>query len=327
MAERMPTQEDMDAYVRMIAGSPTAKTPAARLNFAQDWWRSVGLDPFGTPFVAEPFPEEEFAPVTRQIYATASNSPYRTIFDAIDAGQDPISAARDAINDPSQPFGDPLSVRDEGLDRDITAVARQYADEVKTFEKERTDWQREQARKQAEAPVTLGEILNPRSQYEVISEAAGKPEGLTVDDMLQAYNRVRFEQGAAGRQRGMERRAAAPSAVQPSQAAKKDGGFWRGISDFAGNIVAPWRQQTIEGQRQRAARPGSSGAGKRVASVPPQRKVSEYQIGPAGSIADLLYRDAARRGIASQQQTPVWSPKARQTMGNIALMNLLVGGQ
>lgn len=325
MAERMPTDQDIAAYIQMLYGSPTAKTPAARLNFAQDLWKSAGIDPNAMQFVPEPFPEEQFAPVTRQIYATDATSPYLSIFDAIDQGIDPTSAARDAIE--AGNFGDPFAVRDDRLDEDILRTAREYAGELKTFEQERAKWNREQARMQAEAPVTLNEILFPQSEYEVRSQALGMPEGYSVDDMLAAYNRSRFEAGQAGRRRGMEQRAARqPAAAQPAEA-KSGGGVWRTISDVAGNIVAPWRQQEIEKQRQRAPKAGSTG-GKKVApaAVPQQRKAADYRVGPEGSIADLIYRDAARRAMEQQKQTPRWTPKAEQAMRNLSLLSLL-GGQ
>lgn len=350
----MPTDEDIAAYMQAIIASPTAKTPAARLNFGQDWWRAVGLDPFASDYVEEPFPEEQFAPITRDIYATDPNSPYLSIFDAIDQGVDPVSAARTAIE--QGVFGNPRDVRDDRLDEDIVRTARDYAGELKTFQQEQAKWQREQASKRAEAPVTLNELLFPRSQYEVISEAAGKPEGLTVDDMLSAYNRSRFEAGQAARQRGMAGRAVKEQAeMGPQRAApsgKKGAGGLRGVfragarmlENVPGLSAVPQGRAAIAGLRaaggtpmvaavdaagRRAGLVGGQSAGGKVAPavIPQQRKVADYQVGSAGSVADLLYRDAARRASERQKQTPVWDPRAQQVMRNISLMQLLAGGQ
>jgi hypothetical protein len=318
MAERFPTSEETQDFINAIIASRTAKTPASRLNYLQDWSGSVGFDPFGVPFQEDPFPEELYTPQTRSIYATDERSPYAAIFDAVDAGIDPVEAVRLAINDPSQPFGDPATVRSERLDKDIFKVARDYANELQTFEREQAKWNREQAKLRAAAPVTLDELINPASRYDELSVRMGRPEGLTVDDMLEAYNRDRFNRAQVARQAGLERRATKEKA-KPSSKTSEIPSPRFSLAPVGTSAMSPPRGSFTP----TAAAPGKMSPSPK--STQTQLKLKDFRVGPTGSVADLIYRDAARRSLEAKKQTPVWSPQAQQVLSNIGLIGLLTG--
>jgi hypothetical protein len=289
MAERFPTSEETQDFINALIASRTASTPASRLNYLQDWSGSVGFDPFGAPFQEQAFPEELYTPQTRSIYATDSQSPYAVIFDAIDQGIDPVSAARYAINlgifDSEGIEGQPGSELDQDLRRDINTVAKEYANELKTRDRERIKWQNEQAKLRAAAPVTLNELVNPASRYDELSLRAGRPEGLTVEDLSTLYAQSR-------------KAAAAPKAATPG-----------GRAPHGRNIRGG----------QRAGTP----AAQPVSEFLPGGKPGLY--GPKAEIERQAFDRAATQTTQRLKNTPVWSPQAQQVMQRINLVGLLTG--
>ena len=347
MVQRMPTPEEQAALIQAIYGYLPGKTQANRFNYLQDISGAINFDPFGLPYAPEMFPEEDMISQIRLDYASDPASPYAGVFDAVDSGQDPISAARAAIA--RGDFGDPLVVRDDRLDEDIKEIAQQYRRELNEIPKRMREFDREQARAAREAPVTLEEILNPASQYEIASMAAGKPEGLTEQDLLAGYSRRRFEQAQAGRTRGLEQRAARESATPAAQAkpGKKSrvnmGGLLRTVGRAIGNVPLP--STLVGGAAVRAASNAplvrgvdaamgiGRGNGSPVAMAAPGRpptpqlKVADYAVrDDPNSIHSLIARDAARRALQSQRETPVWRPEAQQVLRQLNYLNLLNQG-
>jgi hypothetical protein len=317
--ERMPTDAEIAQYIAAIFGFQPGNNPQQRLNYLQDWSKSVGFDPLGQPFQPEPFPELEFAPITREIYATDPGSPYVSIFDAMDQGIDPVNAARAAINNGA--FGDPNQL-DEDFRRDVVRTAREYGTELRNFRSEQAKWERQQAKAAAEAPISLQELLFPPSERDVASAAYNRPEGLTIQDLARIY---------AENRKALSR---TPPPLKPSETKRAAAGGRSGapgptMSLYPTGVsgMAPYPGQVLPEKPQKPL--GSQEGGKSVGQV--QKPVESYLPG-AGAPGKWKQRqregfDAAAKSVLEVLgQRAVRTPRQQDVIRNIAYMNLISGG-
>jgi hypothetical protein len=331
--DRMPSDAEIAQYIAAILGFQPGNNPQQRLNYLQDWSKSIGFDPFGQQFQPEPFPEFEFAPVTREIYATDPTSGYGVVFDLMDQGFDPVKAVKSAIDE--QAFGDPNQL-DEDFRRDVVRTAREYATELRNFRSERAKWERQQARAAAEAPVSLQELLFPPSERDIVSSAYGRPEGLTVQDLARIYaeDRKALSKGPS--------RQKPPTAAEPPKGDDysglggglrrlRDARGWGSRLGMLGRMAVPFGLAgPVEGGATPAAQvQDGGGRGKTVGAV--QKPVESYMPG-AGAPGRWRERERAGFDVAAQNvlevlgQRAVRTPRQRDVMRNIAYMNLIPGG-
>lgn len=201
--------EDMMGLLKFVLASPTAETPAGRLNYLQDYSQGIGFDPFGAPFEEQPFDADLYASQTRNIYGADPQSPYNQVFDQIDRGVNPDAAARAAIN--SGFFRAPGAKPDPKFDQEMLSsvlqTAKDYAKDRQIYEQEFRKHQNEQSRLRAEAPVSFEQLLNPNNRFNVLSEQLGRPQGLTTSDLADMYARSKAPKGLrdapGGRRRGV----------------------------------------------------------------------------------------------------------------------------
>jgi hypothetical protein len=287
MSQQMPTTEDMMQMYAALFGSRTAKTPASGLNFLQDYSKAFGFDPFNLPIEEAPPPEQQDFLRTQTMYGLDQGSPYNDLFELINQGVPPDRAAASLISEGR--FGDPdTEVDDRALDT-IYDVATSHARDLYDFETATRKWTTETAAARAAAPVTLDELLNPASQYQVTSANLGRPQGYNVADLMNRYTQSRTPKRAAAQ----PEIARAPQQQQRQQ-----------------------QQQRGRGQ-QRAAAPA---AGKSVGAVKGAPKPLPLSQGERQG-----FESAAKQLIEIQQQTPVWSPKAENLKRNLAALSLLAG--
>lgn len=336
IVDRTPTDEDIAQYIAAIMGFQPGTTPQQKLNYLQDWSKSIGFDPFGQPFQGEQFPFEEFAPVTREIYATDPNSPYSLVFDLMDGGAAPDAAVREAFERGQFGGGQDLTPDER---RDIFRTAREYATESRNFRAEQAKWERQQAQAAAKAPVTLQEILYPTTGYDVLSGALGAEGGATVQDLSRLYaQRLKSRADQAG---------GAPSEVGKAPSVgreeKKDSGGWGSRLKKLGALAVspPWFTETLlfaNAALRGRPQPGDEVAAEQAAggkSFGPafgsgQKPLEAYTFDAGGDPNARLRREAFDRA-ANQVMTQLGemafrSPREQNVMRNIAYMNLIPGG-
>lgn len=219
--ERNPTFEEMMQMYAAIMGSPTASTPAGRLNFQQDYSKAFGFDPFNLPVQEAPPPDQQDFLRTQTMYGLDQGSPYNDLFELINQGVPPDRAAASLISEGR--FGNPdTEVDDRALDT-IYDVATSHARDLYDFETATRKWATDTEAARAAAPVTMDELLNPASQYQVTSANLGRPQGYTVSDLMNRYTQSRTPQRAAAQPqpaRGPQQRSGAPAAGKSVGAVK-----------------------------------------------------------------------------------------------------------
>lgn len=265
--------EDLMGLLQFVLASPTAETPAGRLNYLQDYSGEIGFAPFGRPFEEQPFDADLFASQTRAMYATDPSSPYNQIFEDIDNGIDPESAARKALNSDAfasdSSSGTPSERREfkKELSASVLGVAKDYSRDVQTYGQEFRKHQNEMARQRAEAPVTFEELLNPNNKFNVLSEQLGRPQGLTTDDLADMYARSKgpknLRDAPGGHRRSVRGRPAVANPLQkfrpgempgydPRLAARKKSAFEKASQIVQGRlksspVYTPKQQEVLRG--------------------------------------------------------------------------------
>jgi hypothetical protein len=250
MAERMPTFEEMMQMYAVIHGSPTAKTAAGRLNFQQDYSKAFGFDPFNLPVQEALPPDQQDFLRTQIMYGLDQGSPYNDLFELINQGVPPDRAAASLISEGR--FGDPDTEVDKRTLDTVYDVATSHAKDLYDFEVATRKWATDTEAARAAAPVTMDELLNPASQYQITSANLGRPQGYSVQDLMNRYTQSRTPKRSAVQPlaaRAPQQRAAAPAAgksVGAVKGAPKPLPLSKGEQDIFGSAA----KQLIEIQQQ-----------------------------------------------------------------------------
>lgn len=207
-------QTDSD-LIAMYAGMDPAlfgSDPAKRLNYYQDLMSSLGFDIAQLSGVTNPDPvQQTYTPPINQTGAMyASNPFYASIFQAIEDGADPITAATSARDQ----LG--FNGTDDEFNNQVVTIATNYAaDKAKNMQAEAEfnatnggGWTMPDGSKYKQSPLGGNDINATASEYDLL----GAP---SVDDLLAQYG-TRF---------------AAPKQAAATDAALKRG---YGVSQAAG---------------------------------------------------------------------------------------------
>lgn len=186
-------QTDSD-LIAMYAGMDPAlfgSDPAKRLNYYQDLMSSLGFDIAQLSGVTNPDPvQQTYTPPINQTGAMYSSNPfYASIFQAIEDGADPISAAKAARDQ----LG--FTGTDDDFNNQVVTIATNYAADKAKNQQAQMDWQVQQQEAQAKAgggwtmpdgskykqsPLGGNDINATASEYELL----GAP---SVDALLAEY--------------------------------------------------------------------------------------------------------------------------------------------
>ena len=201
--------------------------PAKRLNFLQDLESSLGFSLAQTAGTTDPAAQQYQAPInqTGAIYGT--DPFYASIFQAIEEGKDPITAAklaRDQLGYQGTP---------EEFNQQVVSVATQYAGERVKNQQEQASWEAENGggwtmpdgSKAKQTPLGGNDIRATASEYDLL----GAPD---VDQLMAQYAQSKTPSVTPGK---FQSASAGP---------EKDGFGWRAAPQAAGTA------QTRQGQIQ-----------------------------------------------------------------------------
>lgn len=185
-----PYQDMSDGdLIAMYAGMNPAlfgADPAKRLNYYQDLSSSIGFDLAQLSGVTNPDPvQQTYTPPINQTGAMYSSNPfYASIFQAIEDGADPITAATSARDQ----LG--FNGTDDEFNNQVVTIATNYAADKVKAQQSQLDWQSTQradggwtmpdGSKYKQSPLGGNDINATASEYELL----GAP---SVDALLAEY--------------------------------------------------------------------------------------------------------------------------------------------
>ena len=346
---------DEQLLAGILAAMP-GENPQQRLNYLQDLFKQLNVDPFGTQ---QPVMQEWQDPLLKYDITYGGNEGYAAVFDAVDSGVDPETAVRGAVADNRFPDVTDMSEQDkQRFISDAQTVARNYAFEKLDAEQGRIGFERRQAQTAAEAPRPLSSLM-PTTAYDQAVERLGFEP--TAQDLMDAYSRQLWEQqGTAPR---AQKRRTGSTAGRDTKETSGDsvsaGDFVksaaRGLGSFLGGLPVPAnivrnvvsdmpmvRGITGSGIRRRPAMPDMSGltedqarsavraGAQAVRNVLPfagEDKMPEGFgfSGRYGDVKKQMFEAAADRAAAAAKRRTVQTPQSQQFMQNLAYALLLQG--
>lgn len=309
--------EQLQIFAALIQAMP-GESAQQRLNYFQDLTKQLNVDPFGTQ---QPVMQEWQDPLSKYetTYAQQSEG-YKSVFDAIDNGVDPLTATRGAVADAR--FPETEGMDDEERSRfidDVRRVAEQYSFESIQNEQNKAEFEAKQQRIAGEAPTPLQQLLPTSSTaYEAATQRLGFEP--TAENLLKEYSQFLYKTGRdrLGSQFNYPAPApaAAPPAVEMSRGVGGGGGGGSATTSAKREPVATGRSLReilgagLEKARQRATAPEDYGF-----------------TGRYGNIKKRMFSAAAERAgqQAKQRRVDTSSPESQQFMQNLAYAMLLQG--
>lgn len=330
-----------DEIIPQLLASMPGETAQQRLNYLQDLFKQLNVDPFGTQ---QPVMQQWQDPLLKYDITYGNNDGYAAVFDAIDnLGVDPETAVRGAVADNRFPEVEGMTEQEkQNFISDAQTVARNYAFEKLDAEQAKMGFERSQAQKAAEAPAPLSSLMPTTAYQQTVERLGFEP---TAQDLMDAYSRQLW----AGRTRtpnrqGRRETAPARQADVPSPPPSGGGivdavaGFFRGKPTM-GNIVAGVRRSGADGEKAEPRQVGGGRQfGRRQATlgdiIRRTAPVSEFgQAAPEGygfggrygDVKKQMFEAAAERATAAAKRRTVQTPQSQQFMQNLAYALLLQG--
>lgn len=167
--------------------------PAKRLNYMQDLFSTIGTDLVQTAGVTNPAAEQYQAPMNQTGAIYGSDPLYASIFQAIEDGADPISAAK-AAKDAGLFKG-----TQDDFNAQVLPVATQYAGERVKYQQDEMSWQAENGggwtmpdgSKSKQTPLGGNDVRATASEYDLT--------GMNADDLFAQYQKRMGVGGPRGR--------------------------------------------------------------------------------------------------------------------------------
>lgn len=353
MAQEDADQQQMDflaSLFRVIPGDTAQK----RLNYLQDLTSKQGLnlDVFGT---RQPVLQQWEDPASEVRAMYGNNAGFQAVFQAIDEGVDPLTAIRGAIADDRFPELDTMDDRQkQDYTASLTKVARDYSYERAETASNKAAFERQQAKTVAEAPITLDEVLTPRTQYDAAVERLGFEP--SAEDLMKAYSQQLWANRPTPMRTPMrtERRQAAP-APPPTGDSVGVGDLFRSLGrgvvgvaraipnpvNIATNIAtgSKWAKATsgegkkqtpdFSGMTEQQARNAIRSVRENLSGVLPfvERSMPEdYGFGgPAGDVRKQIFEGTMGRAANIARQKELSSPESNRVLQNLAYALLLQG--
>lgn len=324
--------EQLQILSALIQAMP-GKNAQQRLNYFQDLMGQLNVDPFGTQ---QPVMQEWQTPVSKYATTYAQQSEgYKSVFDAIDEGVDPLTATRGAIADDRFPETANMSEDEKSRFVDnVRRVAEQYSFEQIENQQNEAEFLARQQREMAEAPRALSGLLpSTGTAYDAASERLGfEPTG---ENLLKEYSQFLYEKGL---EKTKDSRAVASKKVSPpTMVTRPVTTLTPGGTNSVTNLPPPGPGQTYApGSRlgpPAAAAPPSAppvSGGKSVPSSFSQGQISSLDYGLTGPYGEnyrqMLLAGAERAANrARQRRVDTSSPESQQFMQNLAYALLLQG--
>lgn len=187
---------DMLAMYAQMNPQLFGNDPAKRLNYYQDLMSTLGTDLVQTAGVSNPAAEQYQAPMNQTGSIYGSDPFYASIFQAIEEGKDPITAAklaRDQLGYKGTP---------EEFNQQVVSVATQYAGERVKNQQDEMSWQAENGggytmpdgSKYKQTPLGGNDVRATASEYELMG--APDPEALFQQYLQQNGTRPKMTPGA-----------------------------------------------------------------------------------------------------------------------------------
>jgi hypothetical protein len=180
------TDGDMLAMYAQMNPQLFGKDPAKRLNYMQDLFQTLGTDLVQTAGVTNPANEvpQYLEPMNQTGSIYGSDPLYASVFQAIEDGADPISAAK-AAKDAGLFTGTP-----EEFNTQVVSVATQYAGEKVKNQQARLQWEADNAEaiggwtmpdgsKTKGTPLGGNDVRATASEYDLA--------GYNADDLFKQY--------------------------------------------------------------------------------------------------------------------------------------------
>lgn len=326
--------EQLQILSALIQAMP-GKNAQQRLNYFQDLMGQLNVDPFGTQ---QPVMQEWQTPVSKYATTYAQQSEgYKSVFDAIDEGVDPLTATRGAIADDRFPETANMSEDEKSRFVDnVRRVAEQYSFEQIENQQNQAEFLARQQREMAEAPRALSGLLpSSDTAYSAATERLGFEP--TAENLLREYSQFLYEKGQEREAERPTRRAAAAPAA-PATVPRPTTTLSPGGTTSVMNLPAPPAGQAYEPGSLMAppaapAVPAAPVGGKGVPAsfdVGAKPSIAPEGYGFTGRTGDVrrqMFTAAAERAgdAARKRRVDTSSPESQQFMQNLAYALLLQG--
>lgn len=287
---------DMMAMYAQMNPQLFGSDPAKRLNYYQDLMSTLGTDLVQTAGVTNPAAEQYAEPMNQTGAIYGSDPFYASIFQAIEDGADPISAAK-AARDQVGFKGTP-----EEFNQQVVSVATQYAGERVQNQQARAQWEAENGggwsmpdgSKYKQTPLGGNDVRATASEYDLL----GAPDAESL-----------FNQYASAR---MAKPKMTPGAgISASAGPAASGGF-----GWTAGTAAPAPRTDADKKNPAATMP----------NIQP-RNVGAPALAGGDYFANKVAKDSINKRVEQSKNTQVRSDANRNLMRRItALAGLLQGG-